>query len=85
VLRFPGGAPGEIRFVGGLLIGLPLLQLLFCSGAAVPARARVNQLERQLVAAGVAEALILLGVRLPACASIRGGPNPPACLTQLRG
>jgi hypothetical protein len=64
VLSLPGGSPGEIRLVGRLLLALRLLQLGLAAAQPLPARARVSELERQLVAARLAQAPVLLGVRL---------------------
>jgi hypothetical protein len=63
VLGLPGSPPGQILLVGGLFVGLLRFQLLFAAAQPLPPRTRVSQPGRQLVAARVAEALILGGVR----------------------
>jgi hypothetical protein len=50
--------------VGGLLVGLRLLELLLAAAQTLAARARIGELGRQLVAARLAEPLVLGRVRL---------------------
>lgn len=64
MLLLPGGSPGEIGPVGRLLAGLRLLQLRLAAAQPLPARTRITELDRQLIATRLAEALVLLGVGL---------------------
>lgn len=63
MLGLPGRAPGEIRLVRGLLVGLLALQLFFAAPQPLPTRTRIDQFARKLIAARVAEALVLLAIR----------------------
>ena len=49
--------------MGRLLVRLLLLQLLLAAAQPLPPRARIDELGGQLIAARVAEALVLGGVR----------------------
>jgi len=62
VLGLPVGAPGEVGLVVGLLLGLLRLELLLAAPQPLAARPRVGQIGRQLVAARVAEPLVIFGV-----------------------
>ncbi len=63
MLVLPGGSPGEIRLVACLLVGLLPLELLLAAPQPLSPRARISQFARQLIAARVAEALILVSIR----------------------
>ena len=62
MLGLPIGAPGEVGLVVGLLLGLLRLELLLAAPQPLAARPRVGQIGRQLVAARVAEPLVIFGV-----------------------
>ncbi len=64
VLSLPGRSPLEIRLISLPFIGLRPLQLLPAAVQSLPARARVHELGRQLVAARLSEELILGRVRI---------------------
>ena len=64
VLGFPAGSPGEVGLVGGLLLGLRLLELLLTAAQPFPPRPNVDQLGRQLIATYLPEPLIFGGVRI---------------------
>src|SRR5206468_123112 len=63
VFGLPGGPPGEILVMGGLLVRLLLLQLLLTAAQPLPPRAPIDEPGRQLIAARLAEPLVLGGVR----------------------
>jgi hypothetical protein len=60
----PGRPRGELCLVGGLPLGLGALELLRAAGKPRSPRAGIAQLCRQLVAAALAQPLILGGVGL---------------------
>ena len=64
MLGFPAGSPGEVGLVGGLLLGLRLLELLLTAAQPFPPRPNVDQLGRQLIATYLPEPLIFGGVRI---------------------
>jgi hypothetical protein len=63
MLGLPGCPPREILPVCSLFFGLFLLRLLLAAPQPLAAGARIDKLGRQLIAARLAQALVLGGIR----------------------